>query len=165
MGDEPAGDSAMTKFYYCTTVDEAVIIAQRGRILSPVAGERAWLKETQQLDTEYYNDLMKGKTLDGLAHELALTDLPPEKAMEIEYITLADSINKALLLMIRNKEPKVVLSADINHPKETIVHIPGPLYVDGDTEVHIYQEAIEHKTDLMKAFGKYTKRFFHVKKK
>jgi hypothetical protein len=153
----------MTQFFYGTVVEEAMLIAKRGAILSPVKMEGAWLQDLKQTEKEYYDDLLKGKTLDQVAKELALTNVLAKD--NIEQILLTHSVSLAVLRLARSKEPKIVLGVNVHHPPAQFISLPGPIYLDQLEDVRLYEEAVEQKSDIINAFKKYTKNFYLVKKK
>lgn len=153
----------MTEFFYGTILAEAMLMAKRGAILSPVKMEGAWLQDLRQTDKEYYDQLLKDKTLDQVAKELALTNALA--GGNIDQILLTHRVSHALLRLAKSKEPKIVLGVNIHNPPEQFVSLPGPIYLNQLTNVRLYEEAIEQKTEIIKAFSQYTKNFYVVKKK
>lgn len=153
----------MTEFFYAVTVEDAKIVAKRGAILSPLMMERAWLQEIKEKDKSYYETLTKEKTIDQVAHSLASADVQSEE--HINQILLTHSLTYSLLRLAKNHEPKIILGINFNHPKTLFVPVPGPIYLSQLADVRLYEDAIEHKKDLVKAFSKYTKNFYVVKKK
>ncbi len=153
----------MTQFFYGTIVEEAMLIAKRGAILSPVKMEGAWLQDLKRTDKEYYNELLKGKTLDQVAKELSLTNVLAKD--NIDQIVLTHSVSHALIRLAKSKEPKIVLGVNVHNPPAQFITLPGPIYLNQLEDVRIYENAIEQKKDIIKAFGKYTDKFYLVKKK
>ncbi len=153
----------MTQFFYGTVVEEAMLIAKRGAILSPVKIEGAWLQDLKQTEKEYYNELLQGKTLDQVAKELALTNVLAKD--NIDQIILTHSVSHSLIRLAKSKEPKIILGVNVHHPPEQFISLPGPIYLDQLEDVRIYENAIEQKSDIIKAFRKYTDKFYMVKKK
>lgn len=153
----------MTQFFYGATAEDAKTMAVRGAILSPLMLERAWLQQLKEKDKDYYDELIKGKSIDSVAYDLALTDVQSKE--HINKILLTRSVTHSLLRLARSQEPKVILGLEFNHPPTMFVPVPGPIYLEQLTDVRLYEDAMEHKTELMKAFGKYTDKFYLVKKK
>jgi hypothetical protein len=153
----------MTQFFYGTVVEDAMLIARRGAILSPVKMEGAWLQDLKQTDKEYYDQLLTGKTLDQVAKELALTNVLATD--NIDQIVLTHSVSHALIRLAKSKEPKIVLGVNVHNPPAQFITLPGPIYLNQLEDVRIYENAIEQKKEIIEAFGKYTDKFYLVKKK
>ncbi len=153
----------MTRFFYGTTVENAKIMAAGGTILSPLMMERAWLQDLKQTEKDYYDELLKGKTLDQVAKELALTNVLAKD--NIDHILLTYRVSHALIRLAKSREPKIVLGVNVHHPPAQFISLPGPIYLDQLEDVRLYEEAVEQKSDIINAFKKYTKNFYLVKKK
>ncbi len=163
MGDELDGDGKMTQFYYGATVENAKIMAVRGAILSPLLMERAWLQYMKYEEPDYYEELVKGKTLDSVARELALTEVPED---QIDKIILTHSVTHSLLRLAKSQEQKIVLGLSVDHPPALFLPLPGPVYLENQlTGVHLYEDAVERKKEITDAFKQYTKNFYIVRKK
>ncbi len=153
----------MTQFFYGSTVEDAKIIAKRGAILAPIPLYRAWLQFMKTEEPDYYEELVKGKSIDIMAQEFAQSNIATKD--NIDKIILTHSVSHSLLRLAKLNEPKIVLGVEINNPPTSFLSLPGPIYLNKLTDVRLYEDAIEHKKDLMKAFANYTKNFYLVKKK
>jgi len=157
----------MTQFFYGTILPDALTIAQRGAIVSPLVEKSfAWLNELSNKEKDYYDELVGRKQVIDLAHEIAKTELATGKEKENQYIFLVSSVTAAIVqARTRGTEPKIILGIDIDHERARFAKWPETIYLDKLVDVRLYEKATEHSTAIEKAFGKYTKCFYVVKSK
>jgi hypothetical protein len=155
VGDELAGDSQMTKFFYGTTIEGAILIAKQGKILSPVMQEKSWLNDVKKSQPDYYAELVNGKTIEEVAANLAKTNIASGQEQYINQVTLVDSIQLALLQMARSKKPKIVLAFELNRPKTRIERVPSQLYIHDLTDILLTDEAVPRAAEIVKAYKAY----------
>jgi len=168
----------MTLFYYPTTIEEAVAVAERGRILCPHKYELQRLEHVKAVDKgryeSYRGNYGSENATDG---DLALRVACSRHSVDIrtkERVTIPESewvrsvrvygqLNDALKHLV-GPRCGVILGIELVHPSTAVLFANDAIELEGQLrEVHIY--ALQPYMKLIaKPFKKYLVSFNRIKK-